>query len=236
MPTIAELSPAAVLMDVCDRAGEPTVSLMRRVRLGYPRIPVIAYCGLTYADVRAAIAVSRAGVDDLVIRGYDSVRVVLQQVLQTDARRHVVAVVLAALAPAAADPVRALLAFGLTHAHARPSVRQAAAAAGVSVATLARTLRRAGFPTARCLLSWCRLLVAADRLESPGHPVSGIAEELGFGDASELRMMLMRHTGLRPSEVRQRGGLAFLAATFRARLAAAGGGGRGHVIVSCSAR
>lgn len=214
----AESPPRLFLVGMHDRRGTSTVPMIDILRREFPRVPVVAYCELTYDDLRAALAAGHAGVQDLVVRGYDSTLAVLQRILREAQGRDVADVVLTEIAPLATPMLRELLVHGITHAHRNPSVAQVAAALRVSPVTLTGALRRDGLPAPGQVLSWCRLLVAAARMENPGSSVSRVAAELGFASASELRMMLMRHTGLRPSEVRACGGLRLLAERFRARL------------------
>jgi AraC-like DNA-binding protein len=214
----AESPPLVFLVGMRDRRGASTVPVIDVLRREFPRVPVIAYCELTYGDLREAFAAGHAGVQHVVVRGYDSTLGVLQRILREAQGCDVLDVVLTEIAPLATPTLRELLVHGITHAHRHPSVAQVAAALRVSSVTLTSALRRDGLPAPGQVLSWCRLLVAARGLENPGCSVSRVAAELGFASASELRMMLMRHTGLRPGEVRACGGLPFLAARFHGRL------------------
>ena len=69
------------------------------------------------------------------------------------------------------------------------------------------------------LAAWARLLAAAWLLEDGGRSVEQTAHLLSFESPNALRNLLKRHTGLRPIEVRENGGLRCVLALFRAALA-----------------
>jgi AraC-like DNA-binding protein len=98
--------------------------------------------------------------------------------------------------------------YCLTNAHTAPTVEHTAAALGVRRQTIAARLAVAMLPTASSLVSWGRLLLAARLLEDAERSVERVAHALAFDSGSALRHMLMRYTGLRPAQVRARGGLA----------------------------
>ncbi len=218
---VARVGPDLVLMAVRDRASESTAPVMRRVCREFPGTPVVAYCALTYADVHGAIDAGAAGVRRLVVHGYDSLRVTLMEVRCETARNRLADVVMAELQDLDSELLRWMVRHCLTHAPEHPTVESVARARRVSVGTLTNHLRRDGCASPGRVLSWCRVLAAAAGMEAPGRSVSRVAADLGFSNASELHMLLKRHTGLRASELRARGGLAHAARLFRAHLGAA---------------
>jgi transcriptional regulator GlxA family with amidase domain len=85
--------------------------------------------------------------------------------------------------------------------------------------TLAYRLQRAGSPSAAALISWSRLLVAAEMLVDERRSVEATALALGFASGSALRGMLQRYAYVTPRELRARGGLQYLLARLSDQLA-----------------
>jgi AraC-like DNA-binding protein len=210
--------PIAVLLAVRERELGSAVPVIRRVRRESPDTPIVGYCELTYADLRGSVAAGSAGVDRIIVRGYDSARLVIEQSVVVADRRRVANAVLRELGPDVDEPLRWLIEYSVAHCREGVTVESAARAKDVSPGTLNNQLRRYRHPSPGRIISWCRLLVSADQLENPRRAVSHVAQEAGFATACELRMMLKRYTGLRPRDVRARGGLLFLAACCRRSL------------------
>jgi AraC-like DNA-binding protein len=220
MSAVARHAPDLVLVAVRDRASASNAPLMRRVSREFPGTPVVAYCALAYDDLHGALAAGRAGVRRLVVHGHDSLRAVLQQV-RCDTERHQLAdAVLGALDDGVSELLRWMVRYCVTHAREHPSVASVAAARRVSVGTLTNHLHRDGCAPPGRIIGWSRVLAAAAGMRTPGRSISRIAADLGFSNASELHMLIKRHTGLRATELRARGGLAHAAELFRAYLAA----------------
>jgi hypothetical protein len=75
------------VVDLRDRTGAPTLGMVRTIREGFPSVPVVAYCALTPDSSREILALARAGVNDLILRGVDDVGVALRSVIAT-AQEH----------------------------------------------------------------------------------------------------------------------------------------------------
>ena len=206
------------VVDLRDRTGEPTLGMVRTIREGFPSIPVVAYCALTPDTSREILALARAGVNDLILRGVDDVGVALRSVITT-AQEHCGAKhVLEAIAPLVPPSVVPFLRYALEHARQAVSVADAASALGVHRKTLVDRLATAGLPTPSAMIAWCRLTLAAQMLEDPARSVEQIALLLAFSSAASFRNMLKRYTGLSPREVRENGGLRCVLHVFRQTL------------------
>jgi AraC-like DNA-binding protein len=206
------------VVDLRDRTGAPTLGMVRTIREGFPSVPVVAYCALTPDSSREILALARAGVNDLILRGVDDVGVALRSVITT-AQEHCGAKhVLEAIAPLVPPSVVPFLRYSLEHARQAVTVADAAAALGVHRKTLVDRLATAGLPTPSAMIAWCRLTLAAQMLEDPARSVEQIALLLDFSSAASLRNMLKRYTGLSPREVRENGGLRCVLHAFRQML------------------
>jgi len=80
--------------------------------------------------------------------------------------------------------------------------------------TLNEHLRRSALPPLGQLITWCRLLRAAQLLGAPGGTLERTARRLSFPSAAALRAQLSRYLGLSPSELRRRGGAVWAADEF----------------------
>ena len=206
------------VVDLRDRTGAPTLGMVRTIREGFPSVPVVAYCALNPDSSREILALARAGVNDLILRGVDDVGVALRSVIAT-AQEHCGAKhVLEAVAPLVPQSVVPFLRYSLEHARQAVSVADAAAALGVHRKTLVDRLATAGLPTPSAMIAWCRLTLASQMLEDPARSVEQIALLLDFSSAASLRNMLKRYTGLSPREVRENGGLRCVLHAFRQSL------------------
>ena len=210
---------AAVIVQPCDRDGTRTEEAVRAIRAGYPSVAVIAYLppgGACSADI---LALARAGIHGLVLRGVDDVGVALRAALASAARRSIAERVLREVAPFVAPGAVPVLRYCLEHAANAPTVVEVARALGVHRKTLVNRMCGAALPAPRALLAWCRLLLAADVLEDHARPVEQVALALDFPSGTAFRNMLRRYTGLGPRDVRENGGLVCVLHAFRRALA-----------------
>lgn len=207
-----------VVVDVRDRAGNPTLAMVRTIRDGFPSVPVVAYCALTPDSSRDILELARAGVNDLILRGVDDVGVALRSVMTTAQEHCGARHVLETIGPLVPQSVVPFLRYSLEHARQAVTVADAAAALGVHRKTLVDRLAAAGLPTPSNMIAWCRLTLAAQMLEDPARSVEQIALLLDFSSATSLRNMLKRYTGLSPREVRENGGLRCVLHVFRQAL------------------
>ena len=85
----------------------------------------------------------------------------------------------------------------------RPTIADAAEAAGMNVRTLQRRLLNYGL-TYRQLLDEVRFETACRLLERPETSLAEIASAVGYADSSKLTRAFRRWTGLTPSSFRHR--------------------------------
>lgn len=199
---------SAVILSPRDRAGASTVACVGSLRESVPARPVVAYCDVSVHDPREILEIVRAGASDLVIHGHGdspaTLRAALERAHEDSARDRVLRRVRPEIAPAA----RSIVEHCIAHARNDLTVDSVAAALGVHRRTLTNRLARAGYPPPRATIAWSCLLVAAALLEDPSRSIEHIALELEYPSATAFRNALKRHTGLRPTEVRENGGLS----------------------------
>lgn len=216
---------SVVVVDVRDRELTSTLSTVRRIRAGYPSVPIVLYCGLGPDTSREVLEFARAGVNDLVIRGVDDLRLPLRSAITTAQDHHSAKGILKELESVIPPAVLPILQYCLENGRRGLTVAQVATAMGVHRKTLVDRLSAAGFPSPSAVISWCRLMVAARLLEDPGRSIEQVALVLDFPSGTSMRNMVKRYTGLRPAEVRENGGMRCILHAFKREIGVLGAGG-----------
>ena len=219
---------SVVIVDVRDRESVSTLTTVRRIRGGYPSVPIVLYCGLGPDTSRDVLEFARAGVNDLVIRGLDDLRLPLRSAILAAQDHCSAKTVLRELEGCIPAGVLPIVQYCLENGRRGLTVTQVATALGVHRKTLVDRLSAAGFPSPSAVISWCRLLVAARLLEDPGRSIEQVALVLDFPSGTSMRNMVKRYTGLRPVEVRENGGVRCILHAFKREIGVVGAsGGRG---------
>ena len=204
-----------VIVAPWDAAGTRVAPVLRQVRDRLPSVPIAIYCTLTPDAVREVVALTKAGADEVIFHLADDNGVALWSRLLVSVYRRAAHEALDALHSVLPPEVEPIISYCLERAEVGVSVAEVAAAFHVHRKTLVNRMAAAGLPAPACLISWCRLLLAARLLEDPGRAVEQVALELSFGSGAALRNMLRRYTGLRPSELRDHGGMRCVVERFR---------------------
>lgn len=204
-----------VVLDFRDRLGDSTLPLVRELRDEFPSVPVVLYCSLRPENARHVLDFARAGVNDLILRDVDDLRLTLRQALMRAEEHCTAGYVVEQLWDGPPHPVLNLVRACLERGRRALTVRELAKDLGVSRKTLADWTRAAGFPPPEAIISWCRLMVCARLLEDPGRSVTQVAMLADFPSSTSLRNMLRRYTGLRPVEIRENGGLRCVLHAFK---------------------
>lgn len=207
-----------VIVECRDREGASTLPTVQSIRRGYPSVSIIAYTSPGQTPSSEILAMAHAGVHELIIQGFDDVGTTLRAVVESALRRCAATRVMQALERDLPPELMLFVEFCLERAWVKTTVSDAARYLGVHPKTLVHRLRRSVRLAPSALIGWCRLFVAAHMLEDPNRSVAQIALALDFASSAALRGMLRRYTGLRPQEVRERGGLELVVAMFRRQL------------------
>lgn len=197
----------ALLVEPWDAAGADVAPVVLSLRHEFPSLPIIAYCPLSAEAMHEVLLLTKAGVDDVLVREYEDPGTLLRGVLASARGRRTASEVLPTVAPHVMPEVLPIIACCLEHAGRPTSVADIARELGVHRKTLVNRMSVAGLPTPSAVIAWCRLLLAARLLEDPGRSVEHVALALEFGSGTALRNMLRRYTRLRPADVRAGGGL-----------------------------
>ncbi|HEX3158082.1 MAG TPA: AraC family transcriptional regulator [Gemmatimonadaceae bacterium] len=116
--------------------------------------------------------------------------------------------------------VRDATLIAVTRAHQRLSPERLTSVLGIRRATLTDRLREARFPPPQRLITWGRLIVAAQMLEDPERSADSIALALDFPSGSAFRNICRRYLQATPLDVRARGGSRWVLERLLAELRA----------------
>lgn len=222
LTTLLENGLASIaVVDLRDADGQSTLATVRYAREQFPSIPVVLYCPITPETSRDVLDFARAGVNDLILRGVDDLRLTLRSAMATAQDHCAAAFVVEELTPIIAPSILPIMRFCLERGRRSMTVENMAEALSVHRKTLVDRLAAAGFPTPSALIAWCRLMMAARLLEDPGRTIEQVALILDFPSGTSLRNMMKRYVGLKTSEVRENGGLRCVLHSFKQALAPA---------------
>lgn len=195
-----------VITDLWDVTGAPTAPAVRRLHSHHSTIPIIAYCAPGPRASVELLAMVHSGISGIVFREVDDPGRVIRSALECAEDRRLAEAVTGAIGPLVPAQGRTFVTYCIEHARAAPTVAEVASSIGVHRKTLVNWMLQAGLPTPRAVTAWSRILLATWLLGDAERSVESVALDLGFGSASELRNMLRRYTGMRPAQLRGRGG------------------------------
>jgi AraC-like DNA-binding protein len=217
---------SVVVLDMRDHEGNSTLGAVRHIREAFPSVPVVLYCSLAPDTSRDVLEFARAGVNDLVLRGVDDLRITLRGAITAASDHCSARSLLKEFEPLVPANILPMLRYCLENGRRALTVEQVAEALGVHRKTLVDRLSTAGLPTPSAIIAWCRLLVSARLLEDPGRSVEQVALLLDFPSGTSMRNMVKRYTGLRPGEVRENGGVNCVMHAFKREIAGVESDGR----------
>jgi AraC-like DNA-binding protein len=177
----------------------------RTLRAEYPSVPVLIYAPLTAAASRTIVALARAGITNVIIAGHDDLNHAVRPILDASASACAAEVAFARLSAVASPGVAVILGYALRYGTTAPTVAAAARALRVHRKTLAAWCLASGAPSPRVLITWCRLVIAAERLAEARWPTERVARAFGFGSGSALAGLIRRHLGLTRAQLREGG-------------------------------
>jgi AraC-like DNA-binding protein len=211
--------PIGLIVEPRDCDGRSTAAIVGQLVAAHPSLPIIGYCHAGYEHSRDIIELGVAGAHELLFHGIDDSGVALRSVLTSAGQACAAAQVLRAIEDDIPGVLLPMFEFCLAYPERATSVQAIAQVLGVHRKTLVNYCAQASMPPPGALIAWCRLLLVGHFLETPARTVEGIALRVEFASATALRNMLRRYTGLRPQQVRERGGLRCIVDAFRRSLA-----------------
>jgi AraC-like DNA-binding protein len=193
--------------------GRANFEHVRQLKVRFSRVTLVAYVAFNPSRARDLFDAGRAGFDGLIIVDQDDGTLQLKSVIEQAEARGVAGLVrhrLGALQPLVRDAVL----VSVTRAHMRLTSHRLADILNTSRRTLLAKLGQDRFPPPQKLISWGRLIVAAQMLEDPNRSADAIARMLDFPSGSAFRNMCQRYVAATPQEIRAKGGARFVVDAF----------------------
>lgn len=193
--------------------GRANFDRVRQLKLRFARVTLVAYVTFAPSRARDLFDAGRAGFDGLIIVDQDDSPLQLKSVLGHAEARGVASLLrnrLGKLHPVARDAVL----VSVTRAHLRLTAHRLADILATSRRTLVARLQADGFPAPQKLITWGRLIVAAQMLEDGTRSADSAARALDFPSGSAFRNTCQRYLHSTPQEIRAKGGAAFVVNAF----------------------
>lgn len=212
------------VVDFC-MDGQVSFEELRIIRRRFPRTALVAYVELPPVRPRDLFDAGRFGFVGLLVRDVDDDPASIAVVLERATMRSLAAILarsLGGLVPLVRDATLRCV----THGHEELTPASLARALMVSRRHLAERLHAAGFPAPRRLITWGRLMTAADLLEHTRSSGDGVAASLGFPSGSAFRNTCQRYLQATPRQLAARGGAAFVVHAFLRQVGRVEAGGR----------
>lgn len=197
--------------------GKAHFDVIRRLKLRAERISLVAYVAVTPERARDLFDAGRAGLDGLLISGQDDTPAAFRAVLERAEARGVAQLIRPRVANFPAL-VRDAIMVAVTRAHLRLTGQRLAEICGTSKRAMLAALADAKCPPPQKLITWGRLIVAAQMLEDGQRTADGVARMLDFPSGSAFRNTCQRYLGATPQEIRSKGGAAWVASRFTLEL------------------
>jgi AraC-like DNA-binding protein len=195
--------------------GKASFDPVRQLKLRFARVTLVAYVAVTPGRTRELFDAGRAGFDGLLIVDQDDSPLQLRSVIEQAEARGVAGLIRHRLGPVHAVTRDAVL-VAVTRAHLRLTSHRLAEILSTSRRTLVTRLSGDGFPPPQKVISWGRLIVAAQMLEDPNRSADSVARVLDFPSGSAFRNSCQRYLRSTPQEIRARGGAGFVVREFLA--------------------
>ena len=178
----------AVSLAVLDlyAGGAMDLDPVRQLRRLYPRLVTVAYVAVRPERIRDIFDVGRAGLDGLIIADRDDAPADLWAILEQAETRSVASWLRAALAHC--DPtVRDAVLVAVTRAHENLTGDALARLLSIPRRSLTKRLTNAGFPAPPRLLTWGRLIVAAQMLDDLNRSADAVSAAIKFPSGRDFR-------------------------------------------------
>jgi AraC-like DNA-binding protein len=172
----------------------------------FPTVPFLGYCGIGVSHAEELRELARAGVHELVFRDIDDLPTLLRTKLGRGIEACAGASVVRRLSGQLPETLRGVVEYCVSFPRESHEIEKVALALGVHRKTLVNWCQRAHAPPPSTLVTWVRLLLAVEILQSPGHTIERVAHSLEFASGSAFRNLCRRYFGRRPAELRSPAG------------------------------
>lgn len=199
-PATAVVLDSGALLD--DLTEDVAVGELRR------RFPSLAtvFVARPQADPIALFRLGRAGLRSLVLlpgEALSSVAQALRQALSGSTEAVVTRAMSAFVPPRETAAIR----MALEGVQRGWDTEELAEQVGLTRPHVSVRLKSCGLPSAGHALIWAKLLHAGSWLADPGRSAESVARQLEYSSGAAFRRALRNYVGMRPMEVRARGGL-----------------------------
>jgi AraC-like DNA-binding protein len=195
-----------VLAEARDAQHEPVGPALTALMRRYPSVPVLGYCSAGARHAADLRDLARAGVHELVFADVDDQSALLRAKLTRGEEARAAASVLREIDGWLPLQLMNLVEYCVQFPRDSHEITRVACTLGVHRKTLVNWCERAKAPPPSTLVTWVRLLLAAELLQSPGQAVERVANTLEFASATSLRNLCRRYFNMRPMELRTRDG------------------------------
>ena len=201
----AERPIRAVVVDLY-ATGTPELERLRQLRARYPRTTIILYVTMARGRAVELFDAARIGADALVVMDENDSPGTLLGVLERAESKSLAGLITRSLSQSTDPLVRETLLLAVARVHEHLTGAVLARLLAVRTSTLRDRLAESGFPPARRLITWARLIAAAYGLEDRTRSADRVAGMHGFASGSAFRNICQRYLHATPSEIRARGG------------------------------
>jgi AraC-like DNA-binding protein len=189
--------------------GALNLERVRQIKRRLPRLTMVAYISMAPERAHDLFDAALAGVDGLVFVGDDDAPRQLLAMIEKSEATSLVGLIRRSLEGQDSVTADASL-LAVTRAHERLDPAALSRLLAQPRRAVTRRLAASGFPPPRRLLTWGRLIVAAQMLEDGRRSADRVARTLGFPSGSAFRNMCQRYVHATPAEIRARGGAAYV--------------------------
>ena len=193
---------ACVVAEARDSAHEPAGPALSALIQRFPAVPVLGYCGAGARYAADLRDLARAGVHELVFADIDDHPALLRAKLTRGEEACAATAVLRGTKGLLPPILARVVEYCVHFPRDSHQISRIAAALGVHRKTLVNWCERANVPPPSTLVTWVRLLLAAELLRSPGQSVEHVANTLEFASPTAFRNLCRRYLGMRPSQLR----------------------------------
>lgn len=193
--------------------GTPNFEGIRALKQRLPQLTLVAYVMMSPDRGHDLFDAGRAGIDGLVLGGEDDDPRPLLAIVEQAEARGLAALIRRSFDGADRFGVDALL-LSVTRAHEKLMPAGLAKLFALPRRTVTSRLVAQGFPPPQRLLTWGRLIVAAQMLEDHHRSADRVASMLDFTSGSAFRNTCQRYLRATPSQIRSRGGAAYVLRVF----------------------
>jgi AraC-like DNA-binding protein len=214
---IRESAPAALAVvdpyTEADDDGKPSPAL-RSFLLDYSSTTVIAALKVHPQEFRNLHTIGAWGVADIIGLEHDATAEAIEQLLASLSGTPLRALLERFLPSNMPGRARSIVLMGADVVSVGGHADDLARALGVTRRTLLRWCDSAGLPPPRRLMTWMRLLLAAEMLDERGRTVASIGVACGYVSDVALRTALRMQLGKTPKELRREGAFATASHAF----------------------